>query len=54
MKNKKINFKQKFIKISDYWSPKVIAELNDYQFKLTKFKNEFIKKNLKILNQGFF
>ena len=45
MKNKKINFKEKFKKISNYWSPKLIAELNDYQFKLTKFKNEFIKHN---------
>ncbi|MFL2624136.1 MAG: cupin domain-containing protein [Flavobacteriaceae bacterium] len=53
MKNKKINFKQKFIKISDYWSPKVIAELNDYQFKLTKFKNEFIKHKHEDTDEAF-
>ena len=35
---KKVNFKDKFKKFSDQWSPKVIAELNDYQFKLVKFK----------------
>ena len=39
---KKINFKNKFKKFSDLWSPKVIAELNDYQFKLVKIQNDFI------------
>ena len=39
---KKINFKNKFEKFSEQWSPKVIAELNDYQFKLVKIQNDFI------------
>ena len=39
---KKINFKSKFQKFDDHWSPKVIAEMNDYQFKLVKVKGEFI------------
>ena len=39
---KKVNFKDKFKKFSDQWSPKVIAELNDYQFKLVKIQNDFI------------
>ena len=38
---KKINFKKKFNLFSDYWSPKVIAEMNDYQFKLVKVKGEW-------------
>tara|TARA_B100000614_G_scaffold258310_1_gene280187 strand:- start:124 stop:489 length:366 start_codon:yes stop_codon:yes gene_type:complete len=38
----KINLKSKLESIKDYWSPKVIAELNDYQFKLAKIKDEFI------------
>ena len=42
MNTKKINLNKKFNKISDYWSPKVIAEMNDYQFKLAKVKDEFI------------
>ena len=33
---KKINLKSKFSKFNDLWSPKVIAEMNDYQFKLVK------------------
>ena len=38
---KKINLKSKFSKFDDLWSPKVIAEMNDYQFKLVKIKNDF-------------
>lgn len=37
-----INFKQKLGKFSDHWSPKVIAEMNDYQFKLAKLQGEFV------------
>ena len=39
---KKINFKSKFDKFNDHWSPKVIAEMNDYQFKLAKIKDDFV------------
>tara|TARA_B100000676_G_C17811185_1_gene697518 strand:- start:184 stop:555 length:372 start_codon:yes stop_codon:yes gene_type:complete len=38
----KINLKEKFSKFSDHWSPKVIAEMNDYQFKLVKIKDDFV------------
>ena len=40
---KHINLYSKFDKFGDYWSPKVIAEMNDYQFKLVKIKGEFVK-----------
>lgn len=36
-----VNIKKKFRKISDYWSPKIIAQMNDYHFKLAKFKGDF-------------
>ena len=39
---KKINLASKYKKITEYWSPKVVAEMNDYQFKLAKIKNDFI------------
>ena len=42
MTKSKINLKSKLESIKDYWSPKVIAELNNYQFKLAKIKDEFI------------
>jgi len=41
----KINLKEKLTKFSDLWSPKVIAEMNDYQFKLVKIKGDFIWHN---------
>lgn len=37
-----INFAEKFSKFNDLWSPKVIAEMNDYQFKLVKVEGEFV------------
>ena len=37
-----INLKEKFSMFSKYWSPHVIAEMNDYQFKLAKIKGEYI------------
>ena len=40
---KHINLYSKFSKFEDHWSPKVIAEMNDYQFKLVKMKGEFVK-----------
>ena len=45
MSSKKINLKEKFSKFSEYWSPKIIAEMNDYQFKVVKIKGEFIWHN---------
>lgn len=38
-----ISFKEKLKKFNDHWAPKVIAEMNDYQFKLVKFKGEFVR-----------
>mgnify|MGYP005695606775 FL=1 len=37
-----VNFAEKFKLFSDHWSPKVIAEMNDYQFKLVKIEGEFV------------
>ena len=40
-KLEKINIKEKMSKFSDYWAPRVIAEMNNYQFKLVKIKDDF-------------
>lgn len=37
-----INFSEKFTKFSEPWSPRVIAEMNDYQFKLVRLKGDFV------------
>ena len=41
----KINFQDKLAKFSEHWTPKVIAEMNDYQFKLVKIQGEFVWHN---------
>lgn len=37
-----INFKDKFDLFNEQWTPKVIAEVNDYQFKLAKVEGDFV------------
>ncbi|MHA1984152.1 MAG: cupin domain-containing protein [Candidatus Hodarchaeales archaeon] len=37
-----INIKDKFSLFKDYWSPKIIADLNDSQVKIAKIKGEFV------------
>ena len=43
--NQPINFQNKLELFSEHWSPKVIAEMNDYQFKLVKIKGEYTWHN---------
>lgn len=42
MKYQALNFKEKLSLFDDQWSPKVIAEMNDYQFKVTKLQGDFV------------
>jgi mannose-6-phosphate isomerase-like protein (cupin superfamily) len=37
-----INLADKLNLFSEHWSPKVIAQMNDYQFKLVKLHGEFV------------
>lgn len=37
-----INFAEKLTRFSEHWSPRVIAEMNDYQFKLAKLQGDFV------------
>ena len=41
----KINLNEKLTMFSDHWAPKIIAEMNDYQFKLVKIKGDFVWHN---------
>ena len=38
----KVNFREKLSKFSEQWTPKVIAEMNEYQFKLVKIEGVFV------------
>lgn len=37
-----VDLRAKLALIGEHWSPRVVAELNDYQFKLVKFEGEFV------------
>lgn len=37
-----INFAQKYGLFAEQWQPKVVAELNDYQFKLVRIEGDFV------------
>ena len=45
MTSDKINLSEKLSKFSDHWSPRIVAEMNDYQFKLVKIKGDFVWHN---------
>jgi mannose-6-phosphate isomerase-like protein (cupin superfamily) len=38
----KVNVADKFSRIADRWSPKIIGELNDFYVKAVKLKGEFV------------
>lgn len=38
----KVNLKEKFNLFNEYWSPKIVGEINDAHVKIAKFKGEFV------------
>lgn len=40
--NKKVDIKEKFKLFSEYWTPKILGEVNDSYIKIFKAKGEFI------------
>jgi mannose-6-phosphate isomerase-like protein (cupin superfamily) len=48
-----INLSEKFAKISQHWSPRIIAQMNDYHFKLVKFQGEFVWHDHKDTDEVF-
>jgi mannose-6-phosphate isomerase-like protein (cupin superfamily) len=48
-----INFQQKFGLFSEQWQPKVVAEMNDYQFKVVKLQGDFIWHDHKDTDETF-
>jgi len=40
--HRSINFREKLERIPDFWQPRVIAEMNNYQFKLVRIEGDFI------------
>ena len=48
-----INFRKKFALFHEQWQPKVIAEMNDYQFKLVRLQGDFIWHDHKHTDETF-
>jgi mannose-6-phosphate isomerase-like protein (cupin superfamily) len=42
MQYNSINLHDKLSEFSDHWSPKIVAAMNDYHFKLVKFQGDFV------------
>ena len=53
MSYKPINFAHKFTLFTEQWTPKVVAEMNDYQFKVVKVKGDFIWHDHKDTDETF-
>tara|TARA_B110000263_G_C15204632_1_gene462303 strand:+ start:488 stop:853 length:366 start_codon:yes stop_codon:yes gene_type:complete len=53
MLSKKINLEEKYLKFTKHWSPRIIAEMNNYQFKIAKIKGEFIWHDHKDTDETF-
>ena len=48
-----INLTQKLALINEQWQPRVVAEMNDYQFKLVRVQGDFIWHDHKETDETF-
>jgi mannose-6-phosphate isomerase-like protein (cupin superfamily) len=49
----KVNLTEKLSTFSDYWSPKIVGDLNGQQAKLVKFKGEFVWHHHEVEDEMF-
>ncbi len=52
-KHTAINLEAKLAGFTEQWAPKVVAEMNDYQFKLVKLEGEFVWHNHRETDETF-
>lgn len=48
-----LNLKHKLSLLDELWTPKVIAEMNDYQFKVVKVKGDFVWHDHRDTDEAF-
>ena len=53
MKYQPINLGEKLGLFSEHWSPRVVGEMNDYQFKLVKVQGDFVWHDHKETDEVF-
>jgi hypothetical protein len=49
-----INLAHKLARFSEHWSPRVVAEMNDYQLKLVKLQGEFVWHDTDEVRHGLY
>ena len=53
MKYKSINLTEKLRRVTEQWAPRVVAEMNDYQFKVVKLEGDFVWHSHKETDETF-
>jgi len=53
MKYKSINLTEKLGLVTEQWVPRVVAEMNDYQFKVVKLEGDFVWHSHKETDETF-
>ena len=53
MSYKAVNLQEKFGLFAEQWAPRVIAEMNDYQFKIVRLEGDFIWHDHKDTDETF-
>ena len=48
-----INFARKFDLLAEQWTPRVVAELNDYQFKVVRLEGDFVRHDHPETDEAF-
>jgi len=48
-----VNFAEKFGLFREQWRPKVVAEMNDYQFKIVRLEGDFVWHDHKDTDETF-
>lgn len=54
MQINKVNLKSKLKNFNDYWTPKIVGELNHQLVKLAKFKGEFVMHKHEMEDELFY
>lgn len=49
-----VNLREKLTLIGDQWKPRVVAQMNDYQFKLVKIQGDFVWHSHADTDEAFF
>lgn len=49
-----VNLRDKLARVSDRWTPRVVAQMNDYQFKIVKVQGDFVWHSHADTDETFF